>query len=241
MNSIEVKIEYIVNWLRNYLKKSNMKGFIFGVSGGVDSALLAYILAKYFPNNSLACIMNIENSDDDVSDGLLVANSSKIKYEIIELENSYVELKNTLPNDIHILGNIKSRLRMLTLYAYAQKYNMLVLGTSNADEYYTGYFTKYGDSGCDLLPLINLIKEDIYSAAKFLKVPEKIVNKKPSAGLYKDQTDEGDLKVSYQEIDNFLLKKSIPNDKEKLINKLYNASTHKRELAVSPKRKGEIL
>lgn len=241
MNSIKTKIEYIVSWLKKYLNKSGMTGFIFGVSGGIDSALLAYILAKYFPDNSLACIMNIENSQEDVNDGLLVVNSSKIKYEIIELESSFFELKKNLPNDIHILGNIKSRLRMLTLYALAQKNNMLVLGTSNADEYHTGYFTKYGDNGSDLLPLVNLIKKDIYSAAKFLNVPERILTKKPSAGLHEGQTDEDDLNISYQEIDNFLLNKNISKDKEEIINKLYNTSIHKRQLPISPKRKGKIL
>lgn len=241
MNSIETKIDYIVSWLKSYLNKTKMKGFIFGVSGGIDSALLAYILAKYFPHNSLAYIMNIENNQQDINDGLLVVNSSKIKYKIIDLEPSFFELKKNLPNEIHILGNIKSRLRMITLYAFAQKNDMLVLGTSNADEYYTGYFTKYGDSGSDLSPLVNLIKEDIYIAAKFLNVPDQILSKKPSAGLYEGQTDESDLKVSYQEIDNFLLKKNISKDKKEIIEKLYNRSKHKRQLSISPKRKGEIL
>lgn len=241
MNKIEIKIKYIVNWLKDYLVESKMDGFVFGISGGIDSALLAYILAKHFPNNSLAYIMNIENSKQDIDNALLVAKSSKIKYAEIDIETTYFNIKNILPNNITILGNVKSRLRMITLYAFAQNNNMLVLGTSNADEYYTGYFTKYGDSGSDLLPLVNLTKSDIYSAAKYFNIPNEILIKKPSAGLYEGQTDEEELKVSYNDIDNFLLKLNVSKDKNEIIKKLHKNSKHKRILPMSPKKKGILL
>lgn len=241
--SIEKKVLKIVDWLKKYLEKSNLKGFAFGISGGIDSALIAAILSKYFPaSQSLGIIMNIENSLQDIEDANLVVEHTKINFEKIDLEPCFNNLKKLLKiQDPSILGNLKSRLRMVSLYAIAQKNNFLVVGTSNADEYYTGYFTKYGDSAADIWPIINLLKKDVYECAKFLGMDSKIINKKPTAGLYENQYDEDELKVSYEEIDKFLIGEKISEKSSKRIQEMHKNSEHKRSLPSSPLNKSKLI
>lgn len=238
------KITSIVSWINEYLEISNAKGIVFGVSGGIDSALLCAIASQYFPNKSLALTMHIENSQDDIDDAKLVLDTFKnVEHIDVQLEKVYETFKAILPESVNqaTLGNIKSRLRMVTLYAYAQEKGYLVCGTSNAAEFITGYFTKHGDSGSDMLPLVNLPKSYVIECAKLLNVPEKIINKKPSAGLRPNQTDEEDLGIEYKVIDDFLVGNFIDNKDLVDIIKLQINSDHKRKLPASPLQKGKIL
>lgn len=234
-------IEQIVKFLNDYLKKTNTKGFVFGVSGGIDSALIGAIMSKYFPNNHLALTMNIYNSQKDIDDGMLVINHFNLNYKVIELEKVYDEFKKITPEHQMAQGNLKARMRMSTLYAYAQPVNYLVIGTSNAAEYLTGYFTKYGDSGSDIMPLVNLTKTNVYKCAQYLNVPSEIINKKPTAGLFENQTDEQDLKVSYKEIDNYLTNKKISKESKERIEFLKKVSLHKKQMPKSPLKKGRVF
>ena len=129
-------------------------------------------------------------------------------------------------------SNIKPRLRMITLYYYAQNNGYMVLSGSNRSEFMTGYFTKYGDSGADLMPLLNLYKTDIFEMAKVLRVPDIIINKKPSAGLWEGQTDEDEFGFTYEELDNYLMNNSETKSKD-LIDKKIRQSEHKRKFAKS--------
>ena len=125
-------------------------------------------------------------------------------------------------------ANLKARLRMSTLYAVAQTENFLVCGTSNRSEYETGYFTKYGDSASDLWPLADLFKTEVRAAAKVLDVPERIIDKAPTAGLWEGQTDEGEMGFSYDELDRYLLTGRAETKVRDRIEELRRHSEHKR-------------
>lgn len=235
------KIEFIVNWINDYVNKSGAKGIIFGVSGGIDSAVISAIASKYYSDRHLALSMDIENSLDDIKDSRLVLSHFNLNYKIINLYETYRVLIKELKTDSKTFGNIKSRLRMITLYSFAQENNYLVIGTSNFNEIMTGYFTKYGDSGSDIIPLANLLKGDIVEIAKELGVPEKIINKKPTAGLYENQSDEDELGVSYAEMDSFFKNEECPIDKKEIIENLIKKSEHKRNISQSPLEIGKVL
>lgn len=231
----------IKNWIQKILETSNTKGFVYGVSGGIDSALICAIASKYFKDNSLAIRMDIFNQKNDVQEANLVIEHFKVKNIDHNLEKVYETFIENLPDNKLAKMNLKSRLRMNLLYYYAQVNNYLVCGTSNACELYTGYFTKYGDSGSDFMPLVNLTKSDVYECAKILNVPQVIIEKKPSAGLYENQTDESDLQVTYKEIDAFLENKKIDENSENRIKQLHKISNHKRNFPLTPKPIGELF
>ena len=241
MKNYEKKIETIVNFIKKYLEESKAKGIVFGVSGGIDSALVGAIASKYFKDNHLALTMNINNSQKDVSDARLVISHFNLNHTDVDLENVYKEFCKVVPNVEIGLGNLKARIRMSVLYSYAVKHNYLVVGTSNADEFITGYFTKYGDSGSDIMPLVNLTKNSIYECAKLLNVPNQIIIKKPTAGLFENQTDENDLKVSYSTIDNYLEGRVIDQKDKERIEYLKSISEHKRNFPPSPLPKDKLL
>lgn len=238
------KIDSIVSWLNEYLDTTGSQGIIFGVSGGIDSALLCAIANRYFPHKSLALTMHIENSQEDIDDAKLVLDTfNNVQNIDVDLEKVYNTFLKVLPMGLteQSKGNLKARLRMVSLYSHAQDKKFLVCGTSNAAEFVTGYFTKYGDSGCDILPLVNFPKSYIKECAKILGVPEKIINKKPTAGLKPNQTDEEDLGVEYNIIDDFLLGNFIDNKDLVQIIKLQIDTDHKRKLPASPLQKGKII
>lgn len=231
--NINNKIDNIVKWLNKFLKQANAKGIVFGVSGGIDSAVIAAISNKYFPDKHLALSMNINNSKEDVNDAMLVINHFNLNYKKINLEPTYKKLTKALGTDSKTFGNIKSRLRMISLYSFAQENNYLVVGTSNHIEMMIGYFTKYGDSGSDVIPLANLLKKDVKEIATFLGVPEKIINKKPSAGLYENQTDEDEIGLTYDQMDSFFENRSDVEVSLKM-KKMIKTSEHKRNIPKSP-------
>lgn len=241
MKNYEKKIETIVNFIKKYLEESKAKGIVFGISGGIDSALVGAIASKYFKDNHLALTMNINNSQKDVSDARLVISHFNLNHTDVDLENVYKEFCKVVPNVEIGLGNLKARIRMSVLYSYGVKHNYLVVGTSNADEFITGYFTKYGDSGSDIMPLVNLTKNSVYECAKLLNVPNEIIIKKPTAGLFENQTDENDLKVSYSTIDNYLEGKVIDQKDKERIEYLKSISEHKRNFPPSPLPKDKLL
>ena len=240
MNTSE-KIEFIVNWMKKYLEESNAKGIVFGVSGGIDSAVISAIAKKYFPDNHLALSMDIENSVNDIRDSRLVISHFDLKHKIVNLYETYRVLTKELKTDPKTFGNIKSRLRMITLYSFAQEHNYLVIGTSNYNEIMTGYFTKYGDSGSDIIPLANLLKSDIVEMAKELNVPEKIISKKPTAGLFENQSDEDELGITYNEMDKYFKGEDCYHETNSIMNNLIKKSEHKRKLSQSPLDLGKVL
>ena len=155
------------------------------ICGGIDSSVLALIAKEAFDRDILPVIMPINSSIEDEKDAMLLIDKFDLRYKKLDLSSVYSRLINLYGECENNLAkaNLKSRLRMMTLYFYAQENDLLVAGATNKSEFMIGYFTKYGDSGVDILPLAELYKEDIYELAKVLKIPDKIINKPSSAGL----------------------------------------------------------
>lgn len=239
--SLKQYINEIVKFLKDYLKKSHAKGFTLGLSGGIDSALVLALLLKATKKENIhVVIIPIESNKIDEKYAIELCNKFKIKYDLIDLTSSYRKVAKDI-NDKHPLtplakSNIKVRLRMVTLYAIGQAENSLVVGTDNLDERYVGYFTKFGDGSADLLPIAKLTKGEVYEASKLLGVTSNIIKRAPTAGLFKDQTDEKDLGVTYKTLDNYLLGKKVDKKSEERIKHLHLISEHKRKAIPEPKK-----
>lgn len=229
--------KYLEKWIKDEVNKTGLKGVVFGLSGGIDSAVVAGLIRHEFKDNHIALIMSCESDDRDEIDAMKVINDFDLNYRSINLSNiwkDYIKLMGT-KNEIGN-ANTKSRLRMTTLYNIAQENNYLVLGTSNKDEIFLGYFTKYGDGASDLLPLSSLNKMEIFELAKNLKVDSSIINKPPSAGLIKNQTDEDDMKIKYEDISKYFdNKKNLSKDKIIKIENIRDKNKHKSVLMDRPK------
>jgi len=226
-------------------KMQGFSGYVLGLSGGIDSALVAAMTQKACGNDALlALVLPIDSASEDLQDAnamiekfhlhaLTIDLSSSYHYLLTILEEKAIESGKALDHLARI--NLKVRLRMVTLYAFSQAHHSLVLGTDNADEMYTGYFTKYGDGGVDLLPIVHLTKGEVFTAARLYGVPEAILNKKPSAGLFTGQTDESEMGVTYQELDAYLLGQKVPPHIQERIEHLHTISAHKRDPLPRPR------
>ncbi|NLW43095.1 MAG: NAD(+) synthase [Tissierellia bacterium] len=225
-------IDDLVTWLRYNVDNANSKGVVFGLSGGIDSAVIAAISKLAFPDTSLGLIMPIHSNPKDEIDAKIVSESLELNTEKIDLSRTYDELiKSSFSgNNLLAKSNIKPRLRMTTLYYYAQELGYLVLGSSNRSEFHIGYFTKWGDTGSDLMPLADFTKTEIFQMASLLKIPQAIIDKKPSAGLWEGQTDEDEMGFTYEVLDSVISKKTANNNFVEAINKKNKNSEHKRNM-----------
>jgi NAD+ synthase len=207
-----------------------------GLSGGIDSAVAASIAKRAYPADTLALIMPCKSDVNDLRHAQLLAETKRISYRIIDLSDTYDSLLNIYEKEIasekHILlrANIKPRLRMTTLYYFAQAKNYLVLGTSNKSEIAIGYATKYGDNAVDIQIIGELLKKEVYALADYLEIPEAIINKPPSAGLWKGQTDEQEMGFTYQKLDEYLESNSGSQETITRIKEMIFKSEHKRSL-----------
>ncbi len=228
--------EKIVHWLGNKVEEAGAKGLVFGISGGLDSSITAVLAKKAVGENHLALIMPCYSSTTDLEHANLIARTFGLKTETVDLTPVYDLLLTILPPGTPMAkANLKPRLRMLTLYYYANTMNYLVVGTGNKSELQVGYFTKYGDGGVDLLPLGNLYKTQLRGFARYLGIPEEIIEKPPSAGLWEGQTDEGEMGITYPELDAILeaLEKGeadLSSPKVLKVMGMVKASAHKRAL-----------
>ncbi|MBN1621678.1 MAG: NAD+ synthase [Endomicrobiales bacterium] len=226
----------IIKWIKMKVKNSGAKGCVFGLSGGIDSAVVSVLASKAVGRKKvLALIMPCESSKKDIDDALLMAKKFKLPYKTINLKPFYKLIRKTLPKGNKLaIANLKPRLRMLVLYYFANNLNYLVVGTGNKSELSVGYFTKYGDGGVDILPLGNIFKKDVVKLAQKLSVPENIINKPPSAGLWSGQTDESEMGITYNQLDKILAdienKNLTKNSSAKKVKKMMKLSSHKLRL-----------
>jgi NAD+ synthase len=207
-----------------------------GLSGGLDSSVAAVLCRRAFPEAMLAITMPCHSNQEDLEHAQLLADQFSIPTRTVTLDSTYDTLLKVLPDDRVAVevsrlaqANLKARLRMLTLYYFANQLNYLVVGSGNRDELVLGYFTKYGDGGVDIQPLGNLLKGQVRELARSLGIPRPIIDKPPSAGLWEGQTDEGELGLSYDQIDRYLASGEASAAVKKRLESMIAASRHKRQ------------
>jgi len=216
----------IENFIQEMVAKSNTKGLVLGLSGGIDSSVVAAlavraigkekVLGLILPNDSLH--PDFEKDARELAEqlGIDVKKIPLSDFEAVFVKNIDDELKE----EKLVLGNAMARFRMILLYAYANYLGYLVLGTSNKTEILVGYITKYGDGGVDFEPCGGLYKTQIRTLAKYLNIPKAIIAKPPTAGLWDGQTDEGELGITYDNLDLILLAMEIGYTKKQIMKEL---------------------
>jgi len=237
------EIDRVVEWIRETVQNANQNGVVVGLSGGIDSAVVANLVKRAFPEDSIGVILPVKSSTKDSIDARAVAEKCGLHWIEMDLSVSHElifdDIKIKLDRDLNgrariTDANLRARLRMSTLYGVANSLGYLVAGTDNAAEVLTGYFTKYGDGGVDFLPIANLTKREVYEWAKVLGVPQQVIDRAPSAGLWEGQTDEAELGVKYNDIDDYLEGKEISEEAKVRIEHLYNVTAHKRVMPPKP-------
>lgn len=230
----------IVEWLRQKLAASGSKGFVFGLSGGLDSALVASLAAKASPGACLGLIMPCDSNPLDSEHAVLVAETYGLKTRVVDLSGPHRSLLSELKRGSEAqparlaVANLKPRLRMASLYFFANEMNLMVLGTGNRSEWYVGYSTKYGDGGVDLQPIIGLTKSQVRLLARHMGVPEEIIMKAPTAGLWQGQTDEGEMGFTYEQLDEYIATGRAEAEVKERIDRMHAGSRHKFALPPSP-------
>ena len=230
-------------FLKNSVSQNKADGVIFGLSGGIDSTVVAYLAAKIFGKKALALVMpdSTVSPSNETGDALKVIGELGLDYKLIDIDVIHKVYSNHLEPDERALGNLRARIRSNIIYYYANLKNFLVLGTSDKSEYSIGYFTKFGDGSADLLPISKLYKTQLREFAKILGVPNNIITKKSSPNLWKEHIAEEELGITYEEIDSILycLEKRLSVDeiikkteiKRESVEKIYQMhekSWHKR-------------
>ena len=240
-SSISNKIQ---NSLKQKLEEIKSNGVIFGLSGGVDSVVTAYLCANSIKDNTTALILPDSkiSPKEETEDAIKVVDELGLNYRLLDINLIHGSYAKNLEPDDKALGNLSARIRKNIIYYYANAKNLTVLGTSDKTEHLIGYFTKFGDGAADLLPISSLYKNQVRGLAKYLGVPDSIIKKKSSPNLWKNHFAEIELDASYEQIDCVLYcifdeKISIDEtvkrteiDKstvEKIYN-LYKKSKHKR-------------
>ncbi|MFH1105791.1 MAG: NAD+ synthase [Candidatus Aenigmatarchaeota archaeon] len=196
----------IIEFVRRKAVESGANGVVIGLSGGIDSSLTAKICAEALGRDRVLGLLMPSDKSQDADDATEFAKSIGIAYKIVDISDTVSVLRENLDSaqDKIVLGNMLPRLRMLVLYYYANMMKRLVVGTGNKSEILTGYFTKYGDGACDLLPIGDLYKTEVIELAEFMSLPEKIIQKRPTPGLWEGQIAEEELGISYDELDKIL-------------------------------------
>ncbi len=231
----EQMVKKLISWIRDQVLAAGCKGIVVGMSGGLDSSVLAVLCRRAFPQNMLGVLIPCHSSQEDEEHAQIIASKFSIPTKIMVLDTVSDTLLKVLPSDkieptVSRLAkaNLKVRLRMLTLYYFANQLKYMVVGSGNKSELSLGYFTKYGDGGVDILPLGNLVKGQVRELASFLGIPQQIIDKPPSAGLWEGQSDEVELGLSYEELDRYLVTGEASNELREKIESMIAASSHKR-------------
>ena len=247
--------ERIAGWMRRQLAGAGARGFVVGLSGGLDSAVVARLAQLAAPGHVLGAMLPCHSDPADERDAALVAAHFSLTTVRVDLGDAYDaevravqgalaalpgDMRNAPPSDPLRgrvpLANIKPRLRMTTLYFLANSVNFLVAGTGNRSELSIGYFTKHGDGGVDLLPIGDLVKSDVRALARELNVPAEILERTPSAGLWMGQTDEEEMGFSYAHLERYLDEgpQGVSPALAMRIERLIRGSEHKRALPPVP-------
>jgi len=227
----------LISWVREKVSSAGCKGVVIGMSGGLDSSVLAVLCHRAFPKNMLGVLMPCYSIQEDIEHAQAVAAKFSIPTKTVVLDSVFDTLLKALPSNkvgpnVSRLAeaNLKARLRMLTLYYFANRLGYMVAGSGDRSELSIGYFTKFGDGGADILPLGNLVKGQIRELAHSLGIPQQIIDKPPSPGLWQGQTAEDELGLSYEELDHYLLTGEASSELKEKIESIRAATEHKRQL-----------
>lgn len=243
----------LVGFMRSYLEDAGAQGYVLGVSGGVDSAVVAALAAEAVgPERVLGLLLPHRTSDPtDAEHARIVCRKLGLPHEVVDVtalvDAAEAACAGHLPEGM-TRSNLRPRARMLVLYAHAGAMGRLVLATGNKSELLTGYFTKWGDGAGDVYPLGDLYKTDVFALARELGLPNEVVEKPPSAGLFAGQTDEGELGIRYADLDKVLAeleaghdaataarRAGVPPDVVEGVERRVRATAHKRLPFVIPK------
>lgn len=254
---MHVRSKDIASWLRERVAAAGAEGFVVGLSGGIDSAVVAGLCQLATPDRVVGVILPCHGDSRDETDARLVAGHFRIPELRINLEAACDRLVADLQQAVGQLppqyrppqagdqadikarvpaANVTPRLRMTSLYFVANALNCLVAGTSNRCELTIGYFTKYGDGGADVLPIGHLLKSEVRALARDLGVPDAIIEKIPTAGLWQGQTDEGDMGFTYADLERYLTDgpDGVAPALALRIERMVRQTEHKRALAPTP-------
>ena len=231
----------LVLWIREQVSQARCAGVVFGLSGGVDSAVVGVLCKRAFPDACLGLIMPCHSSEKDIQDARAVAEKFRIPIRVIILDEVCQSLLRLLavpdlePSTRQLAeANLKPRLRMVSLYYVANRLGYLVVGTGNRSEIAVGYFTKYGDGGVDILPLGDLVKNEVWELARHLDIPDEIIEKPPSAGLWEGQTDEDEMGITYDDLDRCLTGGETSEEVRRKVEAMVSRSAHKRGTPAIP-------
>ena len=241
----------IVSFIRDTVKRAGCDGAVIGLSGGIDSAVVTKLTVEALgPKNVINVFMpSATTPEDDHRCTSEFSSSLGTDYKVVGISPMVDAFSTALGlNDDDRLerGNISARCRMIILFDTAKRMNYLVIGTSNKSEMMMGYFTKFGDGACDVVPIVNLYKTQVRELAKVIGIPEGFITRPPSAGLWEGQTDEDEMGVTYHDLDNVLYRldsmddaeiserTGVPLKKVSEIREKVRRTAHKREPAISP-------
>jgi len=244
--------DIIKTFIRSKVEEAKASGVAIGLSGGLDSALVAHLSVRTLGKDRVLGVMMPETGSDpkDLEHGLLVAKKLGIEHMVVDISGPVQSFQEVLPKLTTRMtaANVKARCRMIVLYMIANSTGRLVMGCSNKTELMVGYFTKFGDGGADYLPIGDLYKTQVRDISKRVGVASEILSKPPSAGLWEGQTDEGEMGITYDVLDQILygLETGMPLEKIskeagcdvsmiKEIERRMRASVHKRRLPQIPK------
>ena len=249
------KAEKIALWMRSQLSSAGARGFLVGLSGGIDSAVVARLAQMAAPGAVTGVLLPCRSGPQDERDALSIASHFSLATLRVDLSATYDVLATEAQAALRLLpeparsatpadplrgrvplANIKPRLRMSALYFIANSINYLVAGTGNRSELAIGYFTKYGDGGADLLPIGRLLKREVREMAKELGVPGAIIDRPPGAGLWLGQVDEEEMGFTYAELERYLDQgpQAVSPALAMRIERLTRSSDHKRMLPPIP-------
>ncbi len=238
MRDWKSEFEKRVQFVKDCLKDAHSFAIVYGNSGGKDCCLVS-VICKAACSDTLGILMpcaSAINYTTDTEDALLAAKQFDIEQITVDLTAAREKIMENIEKSVKVLpaaaANIAPRLRMTTLYTVAQSRGALVAGTGNASERYMGYFTKWGDGAYDFNPIADLTVTEVYQFMDYLKIPRKIITKVPSAGLYEGQTDEGEMGVSYAQIDAYMAGKrsEVEQKSREIIERYHKTTEHKRNL-----------
>ena len=256
---VEKTKDDIVEFVQNKVSEANANGLVVGLSGGIDSTLAAFLACEAVGKDNVFGIVmpSTTTPTEDKLHGTAIAQLLGINYKEIAIDSILNEFLSVtqLEEDKLSIGNLKARIRMSIIYFYANSKNYLVSGTGNKSEILIGYFTKHGDGACDIEPIGDLYKTDVYQLAKYLEIPQEIIDKPPRAGLWNNQTDEDEIGMTYELLDKILYRnlekdidaKSIADELDievdevnNIINRVYR-NKHKSTVPESPKKTTMVI